>query len=413
MKKLVQNVRKVKGLEKLNGMEIDSRIELIQSLIPLGLMVVEEELQREVEALAGKAYQREADKICVRWGSQPGSIYLADQKVSLRVPRVRNKMLKQEVQLSAYQRLQSTRKAEESVFKKVLKGLSLRNYGECSRLVPEAFGLSPSNLSRKYVSVSSKKLKELFERKLDNHDIVAVFLDGKSFKEQQMVIALGVTEEGEKTVLGFIEAGTEKERGCTDFLKQLIDRGLRYEEGLLFVIDGSKGLRKAISKVFGDKGIVQRCQWHKRENVVSYLPKTQQAGVRKKLQAAYQRATYNEAKEAISKVAKELTLMNESAVRSLEEGLEETLTLHRLGLFDKLGTSFKTTNCIESLNSMVAQYTDKVDRWRNSNQRQRWLASALIEIESRLNKVRGFKYLPLLKNALRREATGEEELMAA
>ena len=228
-----------------------------------------------------------------------------------------------------------------------------------------------------------------------------------------MVIALGVTEEGDKTVLGFIEAGTENERVCTDFLKQLIDRGLRYEEGLLFVIDGSKGLRKAISKVFGDKGIVQRCQWHKRENVVSYLPKTQQAGIRKKLQAAYQKPTYNEAKEAIIKVKKELTLMNESAVRSLEEGLEETLTLHRLGLFDKLGTSFKTTNCIESLNSMVAQYTGKVDRWRNSNQRQRWLASALIEIESRLNKVRGFKYLPLLKDALRREATGEEELMAA
>jgi transposase-like protein len=186
-------------------------------------------------------------------------------------------------------------------------------------------------------------------------------------------------------------------------LEGLLERGLRIDPGLLCVIDGSKGLRKAIYGVFGGRALIQRCQWHKRENVVGYLPKTMQAQMRRKLQGAYQEPTYERAKEKLLKIRKELQLINQSAVSSLDEGLEETLTLHRLGLFQELGISFKTTNCIESLMALVGQRTDKVDYWRNSDQKHRWLGAALFDIEPRLRRVKGYRHLPQLRIAIQKD----------
>ena len=154
--------------------------------------------------------------------------------------------------------------------------------------------------------------------------------------------------------------------------------------------------------------MVQRCQWHKRENVLEYLPKSQRPVWRRKLQAAYQKPSYPEAKAALLRVRSELRLVNESAVKSLDEGLEETLTLHRLGVFPELGISLKTTNCLESLNALVGQRTARVDRWRTSDQKQRWLAAALLDIEPRLRRIKGFRSLPLLRSALQAEVHRKE-----
>jgi transposase-like protein len=236
---------------------------------------------------------------------------------------------------------------------------------------------------------------------------VALFLDGKTFAEDEMVIALGITLSGEKVILGFIQSGTENERVGSDFLRSLIERGLRVDPGLLCILDGAKGLRAAIQRVFGSQALVQRCQWHKRENVVSYLPKSQQALWRRKLQAAYEKPTYTEAQAALHRCRQELRLLNVSAVASLEEGMEETLTLHRLGVFPQLGLSLKTTNCLESLMSQVGQRTGKVDRWRNSDQKQSWVASALLDIEPRLHRIKGYRYLPTLRAALQGEIRGQ------
>ena len=185
-------------------------------------------------------------------------------------------------------------------------------------------------------------------------------------------------------------------------MQSLLDRGLRLDAGLLVIIDGAKGLRAAVQAVFGARGVVQRCQWHKRENVVRYLPKAHQAGFRRKLQAAYERPTYEQARRALQTVRRELQVLNSSAVASLDEGLEETLTLHRLGVFRSLGQSLKTTNVLESINARVASRTDKVDRWRNSEQKHRWLATALLDLEPRLNRIKGYAALPALQQALRR-----------
>jgi putative transposase len=380
--------------------ELDSRVALIQALIPLGLLAVEELLQAEVTALAGPRYQRQQERTGVRWGSQPGSVYLTDQKLPVRVPRVRDQQQNAELPLTSYQRLQQPREADAGLLRKVLAGLSQRRYEECATLAPQTLGLSASSVSRRYIKASARHLQQLCERRLEGYDIVALFLDGKSFAQEEMLIALGVTLTGEKVILGFAQTGTENERACSGFLRDLLGRGLKIEQGMLCIIDGSMGLGLAVEKVFCEHVLTQRCQWHKRENVVSYLPLSQRARFRRRLQAAYAEVSYPAAKAALGRVRQELVPLNESAVRSLDEGLEETLTLQRLGLAGELGSSFKTTNCLESVNAQVEERTRRVCRWRNSNQMQRWLACALLDIEPRLRKVKGFRSLPQLRRAL-------------
>ena len=381
--------------------ELNGRVELIQALIPLGLEAVEDVLQQEVTALAGERYARGGGQVGhARWGKQAGSVYLSDHKVSIDVPRVRDTLRDQEIPLGTYQSLREPRRAEEAALRKVLKGLSCRDYEACVEPVAETFGLKASSLSRRFKRASARKLQELRERDLSGHDVVALFLDGKTFGKDQMVIALGVTLEGTKVILGFVQTATENEAVCSAFLRELMDRGLKIDQGLLCVIDGAKGLRKAVDKVFSRKAAVQRCTWHKRENVVRYLAVGLQATYRRKLQAAYEKPTYAQAKASLMKVRSELAQINESAVASLDEGLEDTLTLHRLGLFKELGESFKTTNCLENLNSLVGQRTDKVDCWKNAEQKHRWLATTLLDVEPRLRKVRGHRQLVRLRATL-------------
>ncbi len=397
----------------INGKyEVESWLALIQQLIPIGLMAVEEELQAEVRALAGVPYRRD-DNPRKRWGSNRGSVHLGDQKHSIRVPRVRDQASGEEVPLKRYQALQSPRQIDRQTLAGVINGISMRKFEKAAIQIPTAFGIQKSSVSRKFIQASAKKLKAFQDRDLSANDIIVIFMDGKCFAENEIIIALGVTLGGEKIVLGAIEAGTENQKVVRDFLNQLQERGLKSEKKILFVIDGSKGLRKGIQTVFGEGAIIQRCQWHKRENVVAYLPKSEQGRFRRKLQKAYEETSYAKAKQKLAAIRNELRLINESAVRSLDEGLEETLTLHRLGLFEQLGISLKTTNCIESLNSQLAQYTRRVTYWKNSNQRQRWVATALLEIEPSLRKLKSYRFLPALRISMEQFTQDKEQSKAA
>jgi transposase-like protein len=400
----------LRGLGEYRDVDgLDAKVALIQALIPLGLQAVGDLLAGEVTQLAGPRYARTGGQPgLVRWSHQGGSVYLADQKLALPVPRVRDLARNTEVPLQTYQQLREPRQGDLGLFRKVLLGLSCRDYAACAEAVPAAFGLSSSTVSRRFLRASARKLRAFLERRLDHYDIVALLLDGKTFAEDAMVIALGVTLTGEKILLGFVQTATENEQVCAAFLRDLVERGLQYAQGLLCVIDGSKGLRAALQTVFGARAVVHRCQWHKRENVLDYLPKGQQATWRRRLQVAYERPSYAEAKAALLRCRQELRLVNESAVKSLDEGFEETLTLHRLGVFGALGTSLKTTNCLESINALVGQRTAKVDRWTNSSQKQRWLAAGLLDIEPRLRRIRGYRSLPLLRAALQAEIRGKE-----
>lgn len=384
---------------KRSLMDRGSRIAMIQMLIPVGLKAVEEELQAEVLRLVGPSYSpRGALK---RWGYNPGSVFLGDQKVPICVPRVRNVDSRKAVSLESYRALHEVGGIDEMAFTRVLQGISTGKYERAALSVPQTFGIKKSSISRKFIRASGRELEKLLTRSLKDEEIVAIFIDGKQFAGNQIVIALGVTVLGEKIVLGFIESNTENRKACKGFIQGLVDRGLKIEDEILFIIDGSKGLCKGIEEVLGEKAFIQRCQWHKRENVVSYLAKENQGYFRSKLQAAYRQPSYDGAKRALEGIKRELKLVNESAMRSLEEGLEETLTLHRLGMFEKLGTSFKTTNCIESVNHQLGIFTDRVDCWKNSNHRQRWVATALLAIEPRMKKVKGFKHLTELRQAMK------------
>ncbi len=216
-----------------NLLEVDVKLQLIQELIPLGLMHVEEVLQEEVRSLAGERYKRNGIAGYDRWSKQWGSVYLADQKVPVLLQRVRDMRSNQEVKLKSYERLQEPRGLDEALLKKILHGLSCRRYRECSEMVPEAFGLSPSTVSRRFIRASTRKLEKMMERKLDSYEIVAIILDGKTFGEDEMIIALGVTIEGRKVVLGFIQAGTENATSCKEFLESLLERGLKVNQGVV------------------------------------------------------------------------------------------------------------------------------------------------------------------------------------
>lgn len=380
-------------------------IALIQALIPLGLRAVEEALQAEVAALAGPRYAHDdGHPEVVRWGKQAGSIFLADQKLPITVPRVRDRRAQHEVPLATYAQFQAPRAHDVGLFRRVLGGLSCREYEAAAEAVPEAFGLTRSSVSRRFIRASAGELRRLAERRLDDAEWLVLVLDGKAFAGDQLVIALGVTATGEKRVLGLVQTASENKRVLASFLRELGERGFPLDRPLLVVIDGAKGLRAAVRDVLGDVA-VQRCQWHKRENVVSYLALADQPTWRRKLQAAYAHPGYGDAKRALQRLVRELRVVNESAAASLEEGLDETLTLHRLNVFPELGVSFKTTNLIESVMSRLEARTRRVTRWRTSDQKLRWCASALWAMERQFRRVKGCKHLPLLQQALRTQTS--------
>jgi len=328
--------------EEYADLELDAKVELIRGLVPLGLMHVHELLDEEVQALAGGWHERKVEsQVGRRHGSNPGSVRMAGQRVPIRVPRVRS--ARGEIALRSYGALSGGGEVEEGLLRRVLYGISCRNYETAAEAIPGAIGLSSSTVSRKFIQASAEKLRELQERDLTGEDVVAL------------------------------------------------------------VLDGGKGLRAAVRKAFRERALVQRCQWHKRENVVSYLAKGEQASWRKRLQRAYDRPNHAEAAHALQPLHAELEERNQSAAGSLSEGLEETLTLHRLGVYGVLEISFKTTNCLESVNALIEERCAKVDCWKNSNQRLRWLATALVDIEPRLRRVRGHRHLDRLREALRRE----------
>ena len=239
--------------EDYADLELDAKVELIRSLVPLGLMYVEELLDEEVTALAGERYARKDALVGGRrHGSNPGTVGLAGQRVPLRVPRIRH-VAGSEMPLRSYEALHGDRVVNDVLLKRVLYGISCRNYEAAAEAIPGAIGLSGSTVSRGFIQASAAQLREFQERDLSGEDVVAVVLDGKTFAEATMVIALGMTMSGEKRFLGFVETDTENAQVLTPFLRSLVERGLDVSQGVLVILDGGKGLRSAVRKAFRDR----------------------------------------------------------------------------------------------------------------------------------------------------------------
>jgi len=286
---------------------------------------------------------------------------------------------------------------------KLLNGISMHKYKESTELVPEVFGLSASNMSKRFKKATEENLKELNTRSLAIYDFICIFIDTKRYAKDGLLVALGVTIGGCKIILGIEQSHTENSAAINQFFDKLIERGLKYNLGILFIVDGSKGIIKAIEEKFQEYGFIQRCTWHKEQNVISYLSKHQQEICKIELKKAYKNTSYKDAMRSLEGLYNRLAITNESAASSLKEGIDETLTLHRLGLSPELCKSLSSTNCIESVMSQLGMYTDKVDRWQSSNQILRWTAAGLLEIEPNLRRIHGHTYLPLLRFRLKEE----------
>jgi putative transposase len=397
--------------------------------VPLPLVEVWEELQPEVERLTGIAglkiiravienevarrvgprYQPAEESGCVRWGQQPGYLVFSVKNVSVTRPRVRTRE-GQEVELDSYARLQHDGRRQRAVREGIVAGLSTRNYQRAVQSVLDGYGIAKSSVSREFVQASAAQLKKLCERKLNALDLVAILIDGIHFGQQVLVVALGIATSGQKHVLGVWQGATKNTAVVKDLLEDLVARGLNPERRYLFVIDGAKALRAAIERVFGNRAEVQRCQLHKRRNVKEYLPKNAQGDYDRRIRNAYAMTEYAAAKAELEKIFRQLERVNPSAARSLEEGLEETLTLHRLGVGELLRRSLATTNPIESCLSTVERVARNVKRWHAGDQALRWTATGLLEAERKFRKVKGFRELANLHRKLNPSLTAQSQV---
>ena len=389
--------------ELMQGLEVDMRSFATNA----GLQVMRQFIEEEITVRAGNRHSQETE--VNRWGHQKGSVIVGGQRQPIRLPRLRTRAGK-EVPLSSYRAFRQNDARTKAVYDRLVAGVSCRDYASTVEAVAEGYGISRSVASREMIEATAKDLKELVERDLSTLDIHVVLIDGIRLAERLMIVAIGVSSGGIKHILGFREGATENSRVCIDLLQDIVRRGLVIDHPILIVIDGSTALRSAVDKFFGTNGIVQRCQQHKREDLKKYLPENYHAEVDRKLGAAYAMSSYDGAHEALRKLVNELGRINVSAAHSLEEGLEETLSIHRLGLPEALRKSFCTTNVIESAFSHSRKVMRNVKRWRSSEHAQRWMATALLSMEKRFRRMKGYRLLPMLINGLNEEAKRKSQL---
>lgn len=371
--------------------------------IDLGLLVAGRFLESEVTRLCGERYQRNPGRQHTRYGHQPGYVTLAGQKAALQRPRVRQAGGGPEVELSLYQALQSPDAMPEAALKRMVRGVSTRNYEEVVDMARAGFGVKKSSVSRAFVKATAAAIKDLSTRKLNQDRLLAIFLDGVEYAGETMLVALGLTETGEKKILGLRQGASENATVCVALLEELRERGLDTSQPILAVIDGSKALAAAVKRVWGDKARIQRCQIHKRRNVEAHLPDKHHDELRRLLHAAWHETDYERAKRQLLTTVRWLERLSPDAANSLREGMEETLTVVKLGLPELLRQTLATTNPIESALSVTRTVTARVTRWRDGDMRRRWCTAGLLRAEQKFRRIKGFRHLPELARALQRE----------
>ena len=375
-----------------------------------GLQLMDLLMQEEVRELAGERSRRQMERTASRWGSERGYAVVMGQKVPIRRPRVRSTD-DQEVPLGSYEMFHRGEPLTETVWEKLMLGLSTRKYGQAVREFTEAYGLEKSAVSEHFVEASREKLQHMMERRLDKTRLCALLIDATPFAGQQMVAALGIGEDGRKTILGIRQGATENATVVGELLADLMERGLDFTRPRLYVLDGGKALTAAVKKYAGESAPIQRCQVHKRRNVLDYLTDEQKPGVATRLNAAYALEDYAAAKQALNALHRELMDLNPSAARSLGEGMEETLTVHRLHLPMQLRKTMASTNVIESAFSIVEQVCKNVKRWHGGDQRERWVGSGLLVAEKQFRRITGYKQIPPLIRELEVLTTSKSEVV--
>jgi len=368
--------------------------------VELGLLVASAILEDEVTRLCGQRYERQPERTHTRYGCQGGIVTLGGQKLPIDKPRVRRADGGGEVTLENYDRLRSPDAMPQAVLRRMVRGVSTREYEEVVDMARDGFGVGKSSVSREFVRASAADVKALAERHFDGDRFAAVMIDGVEYAGETMVVALGITDDGTKRVLGLRQGATENADVCTALLEDLIGRGLDARRPTLFVLDGSKALHAAVTRSWGKNAVIQRCQVHKRRNVKAHVPEKHHAELDRRLSEAYHATVYATAKTSLEGTARWLERLNPDAASSLREGLEETLMVVKLGVSGVLRRTLATTNPIESALSVTRRVTARVTRWRDGDMRRRWCVAGLLRAESKFRRVKGHRHMPALLKAL-------------
>lgn len=393
---------------KIVNIVIDFQQDMRQFFYDVGVELANATIAHEVEMTAGEKGKHLEERSATRWTPQPGFVRIFDRKVKVMRPRLRTPDKKHEVPLRTYEAFQNDAHDQEMVLKRMIRGVSTRDYEGAVNEFLQGYGLSRGAVDKQFIRASKKKLEELMNRRFENKRFLVIGIDGTEMGGEMIITGIGVKDTGEKEVMGIYQGATENAEACTGLIEDLVERGLSTSHRILFIIDGSKALRKAIKSVFGDLALIQRCQLHKRRNVKRLLAPKHQVEVDRMLAAAYNTNDHDEVKRELERIVGYLDNINSSAAGSLREGLEETLTVHKLGVTGELRKTLSNTNFVESPFSIAKPRTRRVKRWRNSSQILRWSATALLEAERRFKRVKGFRQLKDLAKKL-----GEENLIAA
>lgn len=373
-------------------LELKHDIEAVSA--DIGLKIMHRYMDQEIERRSGPW----GEQTHYRHGTQPGYVVFHGRKVPIQRPRLREKTAA-EAALESYRLFQQDGRMQRSVARKLIRQVSTRNYAGAIDDCLDGYGVGKSSVSRHWKIATAAELEKLCQRPVPPK-LVALFLDGQSFRGEHLIVGLGVDGEGQKHVLGLWHGATENSTVVKGLLADLRERGLDTESAILVVIDGAKALYKAVKEVFGERALIQRCRVHKLRNVMEHLPKEKQQQAAWRLRGAWAKPSAEAALQELRATVKWLDAISPSAARSLEDGLAETLTLHRLGINELLRRSLSSTNLIESCFSRTEAWTRRVKRWRDGKMVMRWGAAALLVAEAGFRRIKGHAHLAQLKTAL-------------
>lgn len=393
----------------------------------LPLLDVILDLKQDIEAVTAEVglkimhryMEQELERRCGRWGeqthhrhgTQPGYVIFHGRKIPIQRRRLRQKA-GGEAALDSYRLFQQDGRLQRAVARKLIRQVSTRDYAGAIDECLEGYGIQKSSVSRQWKAATQAELEKLCQRPVAPN-LVALLIDGKSFGGEHLIVALGVDQEGDKHVLGLWHGATENTTVVRALLVDLRERGLNTEAAILVVLDGAKALHKAVKEVFGERALIQRCRVHKLRNVIEHLPKEKQQQAVWRLRGAWAKPTAEAALKELRATVKWLDAISPGAARSLEEGLEETLTLHRLGINEALRASLSSTNLIESCFARAEAWTRRVKRWHGAKMVLRWGAAALLVAEAGFRRVRGHAHLHALKSVLQKHSQLEPLKKAA
>ncbi|MCP4088166.1 MAG: IS256 family transposase [Actinomycetia bacterium] len=387
---------------------------LLAASVEIGLGVMGELIEAEVTEVAGIKGRHDPDRSAYRHGSEDGKVTLGGRRVPVRRPRVRTVAdeagMEREVALESYDTFASVDLLADHMVASMLAGLSGRRYQRGlepvgDKINNQASGTSQSAVSRRFITATKAHLATFRARPLDDQRWLIVYVDGFDFAGHTMIGALGVTAAGVKVPLGVIEGSTENATVVRHLITDLRDRGLDATGGTLFVLDGGKALRKAVTDVYGNLAVIARCRIHKERNVMDHLPEAQRPWVRRKLHQAWANPNPGEAEAALNALARQLDGVNPDAGASLREGLTETLTVTRLGVTGALLKTVMSTNPVESMIEIVRANAHNVKRWKDGDMRLRWAATGMLAAEQQFRRVKGYRQLPALATALEQATT--------